>query len=46
MVYRLLADLTVVVHFAYVACVVLAVPITIVGGLLQYRPTASSHRVA
>lgn len=36
MIYRILADLTVVVHFAYVSFVVFALLITIVGGLRNW----------
>ncbi len=37
MIYRLLADLTVAVHFGYVAFVVLGVAVTMIGALLGWQ---------
>lgn len=37
MIYRLLADLIVTIHFAYVAFVILAVPVVILGALLGWQ---------
>ena len=37
MIYRFLADITVAVHFAYVAVVVFAVPLIVIGGIRQWR---------
>ena len=37
MIYRMLADLTVAIHFGYVAFVVLGVPVTIIGGLMRWE---------
>lgn len=36
MIYRIAADLVVCVHFAYVAFVVLAVPVILLGGFLKW----------
>ncbi len=37
MLFQILADLTVVVHFAYVGFVVFSVPITLIGGWRKWR---------
>lgn len=37
MIYQVLADVIVAIHFAYVAFVVLAVPVTMLGGVLGWQ---------
>lgn len=37
MLFRFLADIVVTIHFAYVAFVVLMVPLTVIGGYLNWR---------
>lgn len=37
LLYRLLADLTVIVHFAYVMFVIIGLLVTIIGGLLKWE---------